>query len=91
MSSVRRIMVFKWHKRFSEGRDSKEVDARSGRQPVEKTHPFSMKRRWGIIAVRKLSVGVNVGIGFKFLMREINAQKYYFRFRPILLRANKRS
>lgn len=85
-TSVSRALVFKWHKRFSEGRESIQDDTRSGRKlHVNETHLTSIKEALEFdrrVTVRELSeiADLSVGTVHNILSKELKMRKVKFIF-----------
>jgi len=74
--------IFKWHKRFKEGRDSVDDNPRSGRPPTRKTEDCSARVRELIRANQRLTirehsveVGVSYGTYQAILTQDLNMRR----------------
>jgi len=92
-----RACIFKWHKRFKEGRDSVDDNPRSGRPTTSKTDDCVARVRELIRANQRLTihelsveVGVSYGTCQAILTQDLNMRRVAAKFVPRILTAEQK-
>ena len=86
-----RSLVFKWHKRFKDGRESIEDDERGGRSPsvrstvVRKVRDLINEDRRFTVRILSSDVGISKSTVQRILKEDLNMSKVSARWVPRLL------
>ena len=96
-SNISRSLVFKWHKRFSEGRESLKDDTGRGRKriinagTVAAVKSLSEEDRRLTVSDISTKVGVSYGSVHSILRNQLKMSKVHARWVPRLLKMQKRN